>query len=166
MVCIKNLEPSFDIIFYLNFFSFKSSGQSGFVDHRKFIEILKETLSIKQIEKCPSIVPHQYIPSTDDSGKLLTFDERCIVSRAIQNLSRYNDDVSNLKMFFDDYGGKSGTVDILSLRRVFKISGIIELITEKELLVLFKCFSVERGISREFIYKDFLMVLSHVNAIK
>ena len=101
----------------------------------------------------------------DDSLNFLDFEERCIISNALQKLSRYHDDASNIKSFFEDRAGISGFVSKRSFEQVLNICDLIELVTPKEIEVLFKGFSLPAGPERRFDYKNFILVLSQLRAM-
>lgn len=114
-----------------------------------------------ELEKQPLRVPIQHIPSPDDCMNFLSFEERCIVSSALQKLARYHDNYSNMKCFFEDRVGRDGSVSEDGLKQVLTIcGGLMELISEKELETVFKCFSREAGKERKIDYRNFLAVLS------
>lgn len=116
-----------------------------------------------KLEKRPQTVPIQHIPSPDDYMNSLNIDERRVVSQVLQKLSRYHDNKSNMKTFFEDQAAFSGTVTQHGLQKVLTVCGLIELVAPQELDVLFKCFSTQAGYSRKFDYKHFLMVLSRIS---
>lgn len=109
--------------------------------------------------------PHKFLPTHDGLLNFLNFEERCIVSSALQKLSKYNDNITNIKSFFEDYDGKSGDVTKENLIRALTICGLIELLTDSELNALFKCFTIRRGCCQRFDYKNFLMVINEIAAM-
>lgn len=127
---------------------------------------MNEAFTQTGLEKQPLRRPIPLIPTLEDPLNFLNFEERFVVSHAIQKLSKYPDDVSNLSLFLNDYHGRSGYVTMTNLQRGLKICGLIELLTERELNILFKCFSVERGNSRFFDYRNFLFVTSEINKMQ
>jgi hypothetical protein len=124
---------------------------------------MNEAFTQINLEKSPQKQPIPYIPTLDDSLNFLNFEERHVVSHALQKLSKYPDDVTNMQSIFLDLNGKSGHVSMISLQRALKSCALSELLTERELNVLFKCFSVERANDRVFDYKNFLFVISEIN---
>jgi len=127
---------------------------------------MNEAFTQTGLEKQPLRRPIPLIPTLEDPLNFLNFEERFVVSHAIQKLSKYPDDVSNMSLVLNDYNGKSGYVTMTNLQRGLKICGLIELLTERELNILFKCFSVERGNGRFFDYKNFLFVTSEINKMQ
>lgn len=127
---------------------------------------MNEAFTQTGLEKHPLKRPIPLIPTQEDSLNFLNFEERFLVSKALQKLSKYSDDVSNMSLFLVDYDGKSGYVTMTNLLRGLKTCGLIELLTDQELNVLYKCFSTERGNGRFFDYKSFLFVISELNKMQ
>lgn len=128
--------------------------------------MINQAFYITKLEKRPCTTPIQHIPSSDDSLNLLDYEERHIVSHALQKLSRHHDDYSNMKAFFEDRTGRTGVITRDILKQVLTVcGGLMDLITQRELDVLYKCFSTAAGYGRKFDYKNFLMVLSRINAL-
>lgn len=138
----------------------------NFVNHKLFIEIMNEAFTQTGLEKQPLKRPIPLIPTLEDPLNFLNFEERFVVSNALQKLSKFPDDVSNLGSFLADYDGKSGYVTQLNFQRGLKTCGLVELFTERELNVLFKCFSVERGNGRFIDFKNLLFVISEINKMQ
>ncbi|KAL7024499.1 hypothetical protein ACKWTF_013069 [Chironomus riparius] len=136
------------------------------VNHKLFIDIMNEAFTQIGLEKQPLRRPIPLIPTREDSLNFLNFEERFVVSHALQKLSKYPDDVSNLSSFLTDYDGKSGYVTITNFQRGLKTCGLIELLTDRELNVLCKCFSVERGNCRFFDFKNLSFVTSEINKMQ
>lgn len=118
-----------------------------------------------QLEKHPQARTQQFIPTHDGLLNFLNFEERCILSNSLQKLSKFNDTISNLSLFFKEYEGKSGDVTKENLIRALTINGLIELLTEHEVDVLFKCFTIERGCCKRFDYNNFLSVIKEIAAL-
>lgn len=133
------------------------------MNHKRFLEIMNEAFSQPFLEKSPHKHPIPYLPSPDDPLNLLNFEERYIVSEALQKFSKYPDDVTNMSMSLEDLHGKSGAVSHDNLKRAFKTAGVSELLTHREFDVLFKCFSIERGQEFMFDYKQFLFIIGEIN---
>lgn len=123
---------------------------------------MNEAFTQTKLEKQPQKHPIPFVPTLDDSLNFLNFEERHSVSNALQKLSKYSDE-KNMDSFFLDLDGKSGYVTFMNLKRALKTCGVSELLTDRELDVLFKCFSVERGNGQFFDYKRFLFVISEIN---
>lgn len=140
-------------------------GTPRFINHKSFCELMNLAFYRTKLEKQPRTLPIQFVPTSDNSSNFLNFEERSIVSQALQKLSRHHEDVSNMKSFFDDRAS-AGIVSKECLERVFTACGsLMELMTRHELEILFKCFSLPDGIGRKFDYVNFLLVLSRINSM-
>lgn len=135
------------------------------MDYKAFCEVMNQAFLQTKLEKRPCTVPVQFIATPDDSLNFLNYEERCIVSQALQKLSRYHDDVSNMKSFFQDRGGCKGIICKENLVQVLQTCGMMDLITQAELDVLFKCFAKPSGIVFKFDYEQFLTVLTHIKGM-
>lgn len=118
-----------------------------------------------KLEKRPLTVPVDHVPLTDSPLNFLDFEERCLVSNALQKLSRHNDISTNIKSFFADRAKSSGTVSMHSFKQVLKLLGLEELLTPEEVSVVFKSFSLPAGTGRGLDYKNFLVVLAQIRAM-
>jgi hypothetical protein len=147
-------------------FSCKNAAHPTFIDHKTFIDFINQAFYQKNLEQRPLTVPIKHLPSYDDSLNFLDFEKRCIISNALQKLSRYHDDASNMKSFFEDRGGENGIISKQSFEQVLCVCGLIELVTPKEVEVLFKGFSKAAGPERKFDYKNFVMVLSKIGGMR
>lgn len=128
--------------------------------------MMNEAFCQTKLEKKPRTLPIQHIPSPDDSLNFLNLEERCIVSHALQKLSRHHDAVSNMKYLFKDRGGCKGIISKDNLEQVLaSAGGLMELITHNELDMIFKSFTKPCGNSPKFDYENFLLVLSSINAM-
>lgn len=146
--------------------SFAHPAKPGFIDHKIFCKTINEAFYQTQLEKEPRTVPIQHLAVLDDELNFLDLEERCTVAQAILKITRFHDDYSNMKLFFEDRIGTYG-ITKEKLRVVLALSGgLMDLISEPELDVIFKCFSQPAGNGRTFDYKNFLMILSHVHEIK
>lgn len=80
---------------------FRSPLRKNYVDYKRFCDAVEEVFQQPNLERAPLIVPLQHIPSYDDSNNFLNFDERQIVSAALNKLAKYPDQVSNLSSLFE-----------------------------------------------------------------
>lgn len=150
----------------ITIFRFNDPWYPGLINHKSFCEMMNQAFCQTKLEKKPRTLPIQFIPSPDDSLNFLNFEERCIVSHALQKLSRHHDDVSNMKYLFEDHGGCKGIVNKANLEQVLVTAGgLMDLITRNELDMIFKCFSKPCGKLPKFDYENFLNVLARINAM-
>lgn len=147
-------------------FSFEVPFNPGFVDHKLFCLTINQAFYRTNLEKQPLTVPIQHSPTTDDSLNFLTFNERYVLSEALQKLARYHDNASNMKSFFEDRVSH-GIVNKDCLEKVLlSCDGLLELVSQAELDVIFKCFSLPDGNDRKFDYKNFLIVLTTIKSMQ
>lgn len=138
-----------------------------FTNYKLFCDIINEAFVHTNMEMSPLCVPIKYLP-TCDMDNFLNYDERVTLSRVLQKLSSFPDQVSNMKLFFEEYdNNNSGLVTECNVMRVLTIGGLNTFISTREFEALCKCFAVQNGQSRrEFKYNDFLQVISHLYIIK
>lgn len=70
------------------------------VDYKRFSEVVEESFTQSCLERAPLIVPLQHIPTKDCERNFLNFDERLILSVAMQKLSKKPDLQMNLMSLF------------------------------------------------------------------
>ncbi|XP_014603469.1 PREDICTED: uncharacterized protein LOC106786514 [Polistes canadensis] len=137
---------------------FKSPMKPGFVDYARFAECVEEAVAMGSLERAPLIVPIQHIPSEASSRTFLNFDERYILSQSMDKLCTIKQ--TNLEELFADYDKENvGTVTKNCLMRALSIRGMLNLISSRELDVIYKCFSIERAGNLGFDYRAFLRAL-------
>lgn len=71
------------------------------MDYKRFCDSVEEVFSQSNLERAPLIVPLQHIPNDDDNKNFLNFDERQLVSVALNKLAKYPDQVANLSSLFE-----------------------------------------------------------------
>lgn len=128
------------------------------VEYRRFCDTIEEAFSQRQLEKAPLLTPLQHIPSCDDEHNFLNFEERTIVSHALQKLARQVH--PNLLELFEDYDReKIGRVNHCQFLRALSTRNLHTLLSSREVDVVFKCFSVRCGSRQEMKYREFLNAL-------
>lgn len=139
----------------------------NFTNYKLFCDIINEAFIHTNMEKAPLCVPIKYLPSCD-MDNFLNYEERVTLSGVLQKLSRFPDQVSNMKLFFKDYDkNNSGLVTEGNVMRVFTIAGLNTMISTREFEALCKCFAVQKGnVRQEFKYNDFLQVTTQLNGMK
>lgn len=70
------------------------------MDYKRFCDTVEEVFSQPNLERAPLIVPLQHIPSDDGQHNFLNFDERQLVSGALNKLAKYPDQVANISSLF------------------------------------------------------------------
>lgn len=143
--------------------SFKAPCTFGHVDHKAFINMINQAFYQTKLEKDPLKQPIQHLPTHDDALNFLNLNERRQVSHALQKLSRFYDDKSNMKSFFEDRKGNNDNITKQKLETVLATCyGLMDLITYEELDVLYKSFSIPAGKGRKFDYVGFMHTLTQI----
>lgn len=128
------------------------------VDYCRFCDTIEEAFSQKQLERAPLLVPLQHIPADDGDFNFLNFEERTIVSAALQKLARQVQ--PNLIELFEDFDkGKIGRVTQYQFIKVLTQRNLHTLLSSREVDLVFKCFSVQRSLRLEMKYREFLNAL-------
>ncbi|KAJ8950486.1 hypothetical protein NQ314_007873 [Rhamnusium bicolor] len=66
------------------------------VDYKRFSDVVEEAFTQQCLERAPMIVPVQHVPTRDCEKYFLNFDERLILSVAMQKLAKKPDLQMNL----------------------------------------------------------------------
>lgn len=82
-------------------FRFRSPFRKDYVDYKRFCDAIEEVFCQSNLERAPLIVPLQHVPSNDDRNNFLNFDERKLVSAALNKLAKHPDQVANLSSLFE-----------------------------------------------------------------
>ncbi|XP_076637045.1 uncharacterized protein LOC143349586 [Colletes latitarsis] len=137
---------------------FQAPLRSNYVDYVKFGEAIEEAVAMGSLERAPLLVPVQHVPSEASSKSFLNFDERHLVTMAMDKLSRVQH--PNLEELFKDYDRENiGTVSKVCLIKALSARCMLQLISIRELDTIHKCFAVERGGRLEIDYRAFLRAL-------
>ncbi|XP_070165050.1 uncharacterized protein [Polyergus mexicanus] len=138
--------------------AFQTSAKPHVIEYVKFAKIVEEAVTIGGLEKVPLLVPLQHVPSEASDKTFLNFDERQTVAIAVDKLCKVPS--PNLEELFKDYDKENiGTVAKDRLIKALSIRRMLELVTNKELDAVHKCFSIERGGRLEIDYRAFLRAL-------
>ncbi|CAH1119695.1 unnamed protein product [Phaedon cochleariae] len=130
------------------------------VDYKRFSEVVEESFSQQCLERAPLIVPIQHVPTRDCEKNFLNFDERIVVSMALQKLAKKPDMQMNLSSVLKDYDKTNcGTVSQTQFLKALTLRGMSNLISKNEFDVICKCFSFERGMRDEVDYRAFMKAL-------
>ncbi|RLU20681.1 hypothetical protein DMN91_007294 [Ooceraea biroi] len=126
---------------------FQAALRPDFVEYVRFATTVEEAVATGGLERAPLFLPVQHVPSEASSRTFLDFDERKTVEIAMDKLCE-NYDKENI-----------GTVSKEQLMKALSVRRMLELITNRELDAVHKCFSIERGGSFEIDYRAFLRAL-------
>lgn len=137
---------------------FQSPLRSNYVDYVKFGDAIEEAVATGSLERAPLLVPVQHVPSEASPKTFLNFEERHMATAAISKLAIMQE--PNLEELFKDFDKENiGTVSKECLIKALSIRRMLQLISTRELDVVHKCFSVERGGYLEINYREFLRAL-------
>ncbi|XP_053995712.1 uncharacterized protein LOC128885623 [Hylaeus anthracinus] len=137
---------------------FQAPLRANYVDYVKFGDAVEEAVATGSLERAPLLVPVQHVPSEASPKTFLDFDERHMVTAAMDKLSRVQQ--PNLEELFKDYDRENiGTVSKVCLIKALSVRRMLQLISNRELDAVHKCFSVERGGRLEIDYRAFLRAL-------
>uniref|UniRef100_A0A1Q3FT57 Uncharacterized protein n=1 Tax=Culex tarsalis TaxID=7177 RepID=A0A1Q3FT57_CULTA len=135
------------------------------VDYKRFCDTVAEVDYQCNLEKAPRLVPLRHFPSEDGPHNHLNFEERTIVSKALQRLARQADVVSNLSAPLQDFDRNHlGVVNRNQLIRAMATRELHNAVSSREFEVLCKCFAVEIGHRREVDYRALLAALDYLYA--
>ncbi|XP_034184983.2 uncharacterized protein LOC117606539 isoform X1 [Osmia lignaria lignaria] len=137
---------------------FQSPFRENYVDYVRFGEVVEEAVTVGSLERAPLLVPVQHVPPEASPKTFLTFDERHMATVAMDKLSRMQR--PNLLELFKDYDKENiGTVSKNCLIKALSVRHMFQLISNRELDAVYKCFSVEKGGQLEINYRAFLEAL-------
>lgn len=130
------------------------------VDYKRFSDVVEEAFTQPCLDRAPLVVPLQHVPSRDCERNFLNFDERNIVSIALQKLSKKPDLQMNILSVFRDFDKTNcGTISVHQFLNGLSLRGMMAFISQKEFDVICKCFSYERGMRDEVDYRAFMKAL-------
>ncbi|XP_036148036.1 uncharacterized protein LOC105829378 isoform X6 [Monomorium pharaonis] len=138
--------------------AFALEQRPDFIEYTKFAAVVEEAVATAGLEKFPLVVPLQHVPSEASDRTFLNFDERQKVGIAMDKLCQVRS--PNLEEIFKDYDKENtGTVCKGHLIRTLSVRRMLELVNNRELDAVHKCFSIERSGRLEFNYRAFLRAL-------
>ncbi|XP_013161243.1 PREDICTED: uncharacterized protein LOC106113065, partial [Papilio xuthus] len=120
-----------------------------YIDYDRFCRTVGEALAQEGLERAPLLqpVPHAPPPPTNN---FLNFEERSIVSKALDKLSKHHDQVSNIFEIFKEADREQcGSVPQVAVQRALSRRGVLALLSARELQLICKCFGYRRGCGDE-----------------
>ncbi|KAJ8916967.1 hypothetical protein NQ315_008367 [Exocentrus adspersus] len=130
------------------------------IDYKRFANAVEEAFTQNCLERAPLIVPIQHVPTRDCEKNFLNFDERRILSVALQKLAKKPDLQMNLASVLQDFDKTNcGTVSTMNFLQALTLRGMNNLISSQEFDTICKCFSFERGMRNEVDYRAFMKAL-------
>ncbi|KZC06769.1 hypothetical protein WN55_07542 [Dufourea novaeangliae] len=137
---------------------FRSPFRPDYVDYVKFGDAVEEAVATGGLEREPLLTPVQHVPPEASPKTFLNFDERRMVTIAMDKLSTIQQ--PNLEELFQDYDRENiGTVSKECLIKALSVRRMLQLISIRELDTVHKCFSIERGGRLEIDYRALLRAL-------
>uniref|UniRef100_A0A182N4N9 MICOS complex subunit MIC60 n=1 Tax=Anopheles dirus TaxID=7168 RepID=A0A182N4N9_9DIPT len=116
------------------------------VDYKRFCDTIAEVDYQPNLEKAPLLVPCSHFPADEQPANFLNFNERTIVSKALQKLARHADIVSNIGSLLKDFDSQNvGHVGRNQLMRALATRDLHTRISTREFDALCKYFAVEIG---------------------
>ncbi|KAG5882903.1 hypothetical protein JTB14_020171 [Gonioctena quinquepunctata] len=139
---------------------FASPMRNECVDYKRFSEVVEESFTQLCLERAPLLVPVQHVPTRDCEKNFLNFDERIMLSVALQKLSKKPDLQMNLSSVLQDFDKSNcGTVSQTHFLKALTLRDMANLISRNEFDVICKCFGFERGMRDEVDYRAFMKAL-------
>ncbi|KPI99546.1 hypothetical protein RR46_03911 [Papilio xuthus] len=135
-----------------------------YIDYDRFCRTVGEALAQEGLERAPLLqpVPHAPPPPTNN---FLNFEERSIVSKALDKLSKHHDQVSNIFEIFKEADREQcGSVPQVAVQRALSRRGVLALLSARELQLICKCFGYRRGCGDEVDYRALCTALELVHA--
>ncbi|XP_058055720.1 uncharacterized protein LOC131207128 [Anopheles bellator] len=139
---------------------------SSTTDYKRFCDTIAEVDYQPFLEKAPLLVPCRHFPADETSPKnFLNFDDRTIVSKAMQKLARHADIISNLSPLLTDFDPQNvGHVSRNQLLRALASRDLHTRISSREFEKLCNYFTVEIGHRQEVNYRALLEALDYLHA--
>lgn len=73
------------------------------IDYKRFSDVVEESFTQTCLERAPLIIPVQHVPTRDCEKNFLNFEERRVLSIAMQKLSKKPDLQVNVMSIFQVY---------------------------------------------------------------
>lgn len=130
------------------------------VDYKRFSKVVEESTMQLCVEKESLLEPKEHVSTKDCEKNFLNFDERIILSKAIQKLSKWPDLQKNLSEVLQAFDkDKCGIVTQPQFLNALTLRGMYNLISSHEFDVICKSFSFAKGCRHQIDYKAFLKAL-------
>uniref|UniRef100_A0A182QSD8 EF-hand domain-containing protein n=1 Tax=Anopheles farauti TaxID=69004 RepID=A0A182QSD8_9DIPT len=135
------------------------------VDYKRFCDTISEVDFQPNLDKAPLLVPCSHYPADEQPVNFLNFNERTIVSKALQKLARHADIVSNIGSLLKDFDKQNvGHVSRNQLMRALAMRDLHTRISSREFDALCKYFAVEVGYRQEVNYRALLEAVDYLYA--
>lgn len=129
---------------------FAAPGRRRLVEYERFCATVGEALAQPGLERAPLLMPVPHVPTIDSPLNFLNFEERSLVSGALQKLAKFPDQISNiLEVFRDMDTANCGTLPRVSVERALCQRNLLPLLSARERDLVYKCFGFRRGCGDE-----------------
>uniref|UniRef100_A0A8W7K8D3 EF-hand domain-containing protein n=1 Tax=Anopheles albimanus TaxID=7167 RepID=A0A8W7K8D3_ANOAL len=134
------------------------------IDYRRFCDTIAEIDYQPKLEKAPLLVPCRHFPADEtSSSNFLNFDDRTIVSKALQKLARHADLVTNMRSQLKDFDPQNvGHISRNRFLRVLTSRDLHTRISSREFEKLCNYFAVEIGHRQEVNYRALMEALDYL----
>ncbi|XP_049870499.1 uncharacterized protein LOC126369940 [Pectinophora gossypiella] len=144
---------------------FCAPGRRRFIEYHRFCLTVGEALTQGSLERAPLLQPVPHVPTVDSPLNFLNFEERSIVSGALQKLAKFPDQLSNiLEVFKDMDRERCGTIPRVSVERALCQRDLLALVSARERDLIYKCFGYRRGCGDEVNYRALVNALDLIYA--
>lgn len=142
---------------------FAAPGRRRYIEYYKFCETVGEALTQGGLERAPLLEPIPHLPTADSPINFLNFEERSIMSGAMQKLAKFPDQISNiLEIFKDMDSANCGSVPRLGVEKALCRRELLHLLSSRERDILCKCFGC--GNEGEINYRNLCKALDVIFA--
>ncbi|XP_050087184.1 uncharacterized protein LOC126572151 [Anopheles aquasalis] len=134
------------------------------IDYKRFCDTVAEIDYQPMLEKAPLLVPCRHFPADETSTlNFLNFEDRTIVSKALQKLARHADLVSNMRSQLKDFDPQNvGHISRNRLLRVLTSRDLHTRISSREFEKLCNYFAVEIGHRQEVNYRALMEAVDYL----
>ncbi|KAJ2947275.1 hypothetical protein O0L34_g16988 [Tuta absoluta] len=144
---------------------FCAPGRRRYIEYERFCNTVGEALTQGGLERAPLIEPIPHIPTIDSPLNFLNFEERSIVSAALQKLAKFPDNLSNIREVFKAADKENcGTIPRSSVERALCQRNLLQLVSARERDLIYKCFGYRRGCGDEVNYRALVTALDLIYA--
>ncbi|RVE40335.1 hypothetical protein evm_015015 [Chilo suppressalis] len=130
---------------------FMAPGRRRFVEYERFCSTVGDVRTQRDLERAPLLTPVPHVPpAARPAAPALSFQERNVVSGALNKLAKYPDQLSNiLEVFKDMDRSRCGSIPRVSVERALCQRNLLHLMSSRERDLLYKCFGYRRGCDDE-----------------
>ncbi|XP_053670075.1 uncharacterized protein LOC128720430 [Anopheles nili] len=135
------------------------------VEYKQFCDTIAEVDYQPYLDRAPLLVPCRHFPADEQAENFLNFNERTIVSKALQKLARHANIVSNIGSILKDFDRQNvGRVGRNQFLRALAMRDLHTRISSREFETLCKYFAVEIGYRQDVNYRALLETVDYLYA--